>query len=530
MPSKYSHSVVLAQHSSRGLINLPNEQYVDYLKSSPLLTTEAPLRPTTASSKPRSRAISTKTYGSERLAAEKTFRQQSSLDRLAAGAHQHQAGNRRFRGAPRRIILDSEDEDDDEALEPGMQPEDSRPSHQASAYTAQTLKQKRLPQRLPIEIHQQVVQNGVFSPTFKGPRPEQKKGPPRPLPAPKPEVRSSFDLPIQQPRVMEETLLSKSVPLAQVHSREISIPKSLATPQLSPTGTETTHPGESPATPFSSLARGATPAMAEERGSLSRDNSDVSQNTQIWKPAATRMPSQANFDGFLDGDDDTYFKDVPEPPGTQQSRLTETNHLPPRTDSFSSLSSLGDFGVPSVSQTTGKPKTSAAAMADSPITAHQFLVEAAASPPRFSSLPPSQSQSRLSGSAIRRRSKLLPPAIEPDLDLDLSIPTRSFDDRLLDSAAAAAPQTLLQFLGSLESRFEDTDSNSGDAAAPPPPDIARRPPSAMRIDGLGDLVIDSRGDLVIDSRGGVSNVLVAAQKDGERKGLWRSLRIKGMRR
>jgi hypothetical protein len=526
MPSKYSHSVVLAQYSSRGLINLPNEQYVDYLKSSPLLTTDAPLRPTTAAPKRRSRAISTRTYGSELLAAEKTFRQQTSLDRLATVAHQHQAENGRLRGAPRLVILDSEDEDDDEVSEPDRQPEASRPRHEASAYPAQTLKQKRLPQRLPIEIHQQVVQNGVLSPAVQSPQPEQKKGPPRPLPAPGSEVRPSFDLPIQRPSVTEETFLSQRVPPAQIHSREISIPKSLATPQLSPTGTETTHRGESPTTPISSLVRGATPAVAEERGSLSRDNSDVSQNTPIWRPAATRMPSQANFDD----DDDTYFKDVPEPPQTQESRLTKMNHLPPRTDSSSSLSSLGDFGDPSVSQTTGKPKTSAAAMSDSPITAHQFLVEAAASPPRFSSLPPSlakPSPSRPSGSVSRRRSMLLPGA-EPDFDLDLDIPTRSFDDRLLDSAAA--PRMLPQFLGSLESRFEDdTESDSGDAAAPPP-DIARRPPSAMRIDGLGDLVIDSRGDLVIDSRGGVSNVLVAAQREGEWKGLWRSWRIKGTRR
>lgn len=42
MPSKFSHSVVLAQYSSLGLIDLPNSQHVAYLDSCPPPTSRAP--------------------------------------------------------------------------------------------------------------------------------------------------------------------------------------------------------------------------------------------------------------------------------------------------------------------------------------------------------------------------------------------------------------------------------------------------------------------------------------------------------
>ena len=42
MPSKFSHSVVLAQYSSLGLIDLPNSQHVAYLNSCSPLTSRAP--------------------------------------------------------------------------------------------------------------------------------------------------------------------------------------------------------------------------------------------------------------------------------------------------------------------------------------------------------------------------------------------------------------------------------------------------------------------------------------------------------
>jgi hypothetical protein len=56
MPNKYSHSVVLAHYSSLGLIDLPNDQFIAYLKTYP-----SSRRPSTVS---RSQAHSTRTHGS----------------------------------------------------------------------------------------------------------------------------------------------------------------------------------------------------------------------------------------------------------------------------------------------------------------------------------------------------------------------------------------------------------------------------------------------------------------------------------
>jgi hypothetical protein len=56
MPNKYSHSVVLAHYSSLGLIDLPNDQFIAYLKTYP-----SSRRPSTVS---RSQAHSIRTHGS----------------------------------------------------------------------------------------------------------------------------------------------------------------------------------------------------------------------------------------------------------------------------------------------------------------------------------------------------------------------------------------------------------------------------------------------------------------------------------
>lgn len=526
MPSKYSHSVVLAQQSSRGLISLPNEQYINYLTSSPLLTTEAP-RSATAAPKDRPRAESTKTDGSEHLNAQVDLRCQISLDRLAASARQYPSGARKLHAAPRHVILDSEDEDDDEeASEADRQSETSRLSDAAprSQCAARDSRQKRLPQRLPVEMYQQVVQNGLFSPVVQGSRLEQKTAARR-----QSEVRPLIDLPIQRPSTSarKATALYVNVPTAQIHRREISVSKSLATPQLSPTGTEMSRQDESPATPFSSLGGGATPAMPEEHGSLSRVNSTKSQNTRIWRPGPARMPTQANFDGFLD-DEDSYLNDPPESPRAQRSRLAHMNLFPMRVDSFSSLSDLREFGMPSVSQTTGRPKTSAAAMQGPARPAHETSMDAAAPPPGFASLPKAHARAaplRRSISTFRTPTRFLPADLLGGTQTDyLSLPPvpvssfkRSFEDHLLDPAA---PQTLLHFLGRLDSRFDVSDGEDGPAA--PPPDIARRPPSARQFDALADL------EWMVDSRGGVSNVVAKepVQKE-ERKGIFRSLRIRG---
>lgn len=242
MPSKYSHSVVLAQQSSCGLISLPNDQYIDYLRSSPLLATKlSPQTLTTAPSTNRGRATSTKTTGPERPRTKHCLRQQSSVDQLNADAYQHQIGDAILRGRLRRPILDSDDVDDYESSYIAKKPEGSRLSDAASSIKSSTTNPRsvRMPQRLPIEVQQQVSQNTVLTSIPQGrPQRREQKAVAQPIAEPEAKVRSSFELPIQNLDDYGVPPTRRSGPAAQSHNRNVSISKSLATPQLSPSGTE----------------------------------------------------------------------------------------------------------------------------------------------------------------------------------------------------------------------------------------------------------------------------------------------------
>lgn len=325
------------------------------------------------------------------------------------------------------------------------------------------------------------------------------------------------------------------IPTAFAHNRDVSISKSLSTPQLSPTGSEMTRQEDSPATPFSNRERGRTPAMADgQRNNLGSESSLMSQDTRIFRPAAVKMPSQANFDGFFDGIESgrSYFEDLPEPAETRKLRLMNmrahnamenaindsprkenygfgknppavSNGIsglqpPPqkryrhRLNSLSSMSSISDFGIPSVSQTTGKPKTSAAAMQiEYPITAHQALLGASKRQPKA---PTSNRQNQPSAPPKTKSTTLSSPFLAPSIP---NYPSkRQVDSSLLALAAPSPHIALSQFLSGLESRFSDSADDDDDdddaAAAAPPPDIARHP-HAVHHDPLSRLVIDSRG-------------------------------------
>lgn len=546
MPSKYSHSVVLAQQSSRGLISLPNDQYISCLRSSPLLTTKPPpQRSSTAPPRKRQRATSNKTNGSERLAVRDSLRQQVSSDQLAAGARQHVTSNRRLHGTSRHhVIMDSEEEDSGEYSD--VESQSSRPSQAAYSTTSKNtnLKQKRLPNRLPMELHQQVIEGGLLLPNSQNPQRLQKRMP-QPTAIREPNVRESIELPIQIPTQRSALPARSRITASPVHNREFSNPKSLSTPQLSPTSTEMTHQEDSPDTPLSSLRRNATPSMADEQGpNLSRENSLVSQNTMIFRPGPAKMPSQANFDDFFDDSEQGvgYFKNPPESAEARKARLMNmraysamekaindsprkgvsgseknlpampnddfTLHPPAqnryrdRLDSLSSLSSASDFaiGVPSVIQKTSQPKTSAAAMRTNMV----HTLEA--------TKPRKASQSSGSSNPTPHASTI-PIAKSPHQPLD-------FDPTLLDPTTTS----LSQFLSGLESRFSEPDIHS-DSGGATPPDIARHPPATL----------DPLAQLVVDARGGVTSLATreqqqATQRQRSKSGIFRSLRFRGTKK
>lgn len=543
MPSKYSHSVVLAQQSSRGLISLSNDQYIDYLRSSPLFTTKPPpQRPSTAQPKNRQRATSTRMDGSDHLAVRNNLRQQTSFDQLAAGAYYH-TSNRRRPGTTRRVmILDSEEEDSAEYSD--VESQSSRPSQAAYLTTSQNtnLRQKRLPNTLPIELRQQVAQDSLLSPKSQNAQRQQQRTSQMTVNR-EPDVRQSIDLPIQRPGYSSGSPARNRISAMPVHNRDVSNPKSLNTPQLSPTSTEMTGQEDDPATPFSSLQRGTTPAMKDEqKPDLSREDSAVSQTTRIYRPRPTKMPSQANFDGFFDESEQGlgYFKNPPESEEDRKARLMNMRAYsamekalndsprkaafasdkslpavpiadlvlyPPSQDryrdrlgSFSSLSSLSDFaiGVPSVTATTGQPKTSAAAMRTSTTSA---VHELDASSPRKQN----QTTGPTNSSALAYNSttiSALPTSQQPP----------KLDPTLLDPSTT----TLTQFLSGLESRFSESEPVGG--AAAPPPDIARHPPTTL----------DPLARLIIDSRGVVSSVQTQEkQRKRSKTGILSGLRFKG---
>jgi hypothetical protein len=550
MPSKYSHTVVLAQHSSRGLINLPNDQYIDYLRSSPLLTTKPPpQRPSTAPPKNRSRATSTQTNESERLAVHNSLRQHTSSDQLAAGAYRHQASHGRLYRPTRCAIVDSEEDDSGEYSD--VESHSSRPSYVAYSKTLDktNLRQKRLLCTLPIELHQQLMHEGLLSANSHNSQGVQKKLPQPALYA-EPDVRQSMELPIQIPTYSSVLPARGRISAARVHHRDFSNPKSLTTPpQLSRTSTQMTHRDDSPATPFSSLQRATTPVMTDEQTpDLSREDPALSQNTRNHTPEPMKMPLQANFDDFLDGSEQDlgYFKDLPESAEARKARLVNMRaynamekaikdsptrgacgsekNLPavPDSDSalhppaqnlyrshlgsLSSLSSLSDFAIdaPIGSQTMGHRNTSAAAIKTAPPSA---VCELEAYTP--------QKQARVSSSAKQIQ---LPPSRLPSQSRNK---LSEFDPNPLDPTTIS----FSQFINSLEFRFSEPEPTSEAAATPP--DIARHPPA----------MLDPLAHLIVDSTGGVTNLAAQEQLQQQEKrrqraktGIFSSLRLKGKNR
>lgn len=598
MPSKYSHSLVLAQHSSTGLIRLPNDQYTEYVRTSPLLTAEEDLEtPLTAPSfKNRSRAASTKTNLSFCLAAQNNIRQQSSFDQLAAGAYQIRPSDGRVRGRLRQVIVDSDEEDDDETPSAQSQPEAAGKSNATSSASPKAMdsRRARLPPRLPIGVQTPMLRNGAPSSNLRSPLRAEQKPSPQTTPFPEVEVGPPMELRVQRPRDSNVLAAPNCVPADHTYTRVVSTSKSLATPQLSPSLTERTRLEDSPPTPFSSLQRGSTPTMLDEqRNSLSRERSGLSEDSETIRPEPMRLPSQADFDDFWEdaGSGGTYFKDMPEPAEAREVRLRnlrvynamerainasdqaeESNFdrsppavprrkmrqprpktiYPARVESVSSLSSLSEYSRPGVSQSTGRPQTSAGAIKnDFHHEAHEALPRAAASNKRPTTSASNKARQAsasaktklpLSASAVAALSKassqsqmrstesLLPP---PSVQDSTSSFRRQFDPDVFD-LLPSEQTALTRLLRRLDSRFSNNDEDEDEDSAAPPPNIARHP---VHIDPLSELVIDSKGGVTTLAGQGhqrqrsrsFGNVADIKQQE-KRGGLFSSWKLKARKR
>jgi hypothetical protein len=107
MPNKYSHSVVLAHYSSLGLIDLPNDQYIAYLKTYPGSTR------TSISS--RSRANQKGTYGSTTPSTSYGGRYRILEDDIPSSTSI--TGRRQYSGpvsSRRNVIIESDEASGDE--------------------------------------------------------------------------------------------------------------------------------------------------------------------------------------------------------------------------------------------------------------------------------------------------------------------------------------------------------------------------------------------------------------------------------
>lgn len=103
MPSKYSHSYVLSQYSSQGLISLPNDQQLDYFGRS---------RPTEQSDQgSRNRAGLSGMRASARLSLASSTSQPIAVTAPDAG---HQLTSRNARVPHRRLLITESDSEDDQ--------------------------------------------------------------------------------------------------------------------------------------------------------------------------------------------------------------------------------------------------------------------------------------------------------------------------------------------------------------------------------------------------------------------------------
>ncbi len=107
MPNKYSHSVVLAHYSSLGLIDLPNDQYIAYLKNYPTST-----RTSVAS---RSQVHSTRTQGSVTPSTAHSGRYRILEDHAATP--RSITDRKEYEGSMRRnVIMESDEGSGDERV------------------------------------------------------------------------------------------------------------------------------------------------------------------------------------------------------------------------------------------------------------------------------------------------------------------------------------------------------------------------------------------------------------------------------
>ena len=322
MPSKYSHSVVLAQQTSCGIISLPDDQYIDYLKSSPLITTrQPPLRVLTPPKIPP-RAVSARINGSERVAVQSSLRHQTSSDQLSGGTHRQEPSNGRSYGTAQRQIVDYGEEGSDDRFDGANR--FSRPSNVAppARSSEPNLRQNRPSRRPPGELYQQVAQNSLLSPTQQNSQRVLKKATPQAVAQPEARRRSPVELPKQVLAYSGVLHARNDVSETPGHIRDESNSKSLAPTQLSRTSTERTSQEDSPATTLSSVPGTTTPIADDQRPSLSRNDSALSQHTRILTSPPRKMPLQADFDGFSDDVDfgDGESEHVSEPAEPEEAR------------------------------------------------------------------------------------------------------------------------------------------------------------------------------------------------------------------
>ncbi|KAF7508255.1 hypothetical protein GJ744_009400 [Endocarpon pusillum] len=134
MPNKYSHSVVLAHYSSLGLIDLPNDQYIAYLKTYPTSARSS----ITSKSKVRTNGTSRSVTPSTAYSA----RYRISGDN--ASTSRSVTSRREYGGTARRdVILESDDSDEPVVLRKKFEPYERPPQSQRQSDVRDLRTEKR---------------------------------------------------------------------------------------------------------------------------------------------------------------------------------------------------------------------------------------------------------------------------------------------------------------------------------------------------------------------------------------------------
>lgn len=160
MPNKYSHSVVLAHYSSLGLIDLPNDQYITYLKTYP---TSKPSS-TTSGSRGHGNGAHGSLSPSRGHSARRTGPEQPVPgSRSVTGCSQHSSSTRR------NIIIESDEGSADEGvvLHKTYQPvePEPQPEKKAQHHDPQLQNKKKLPSVSPDAGHSSSEVSERISPT-----------------------------------------------------------------------------------------------------------------------------------------------------------------------------------------------------------------------------------------------------------------------------------------------------------------------------------------------------------------------------